>query len=81
MRAQGFEPATVSLKVSMISTTPSSRKSIIFLSMTESVIYFTIYGKLMLSRKLKIRRNNFLVDLDWEKIKLTSQETWATQID
>ena len=40
-----------------------------FLSLTETVIYFTIYDTLMLSRKLKISENKFLIDLDRKKYK------------
>ena len=35
-----------------------------FFDITNNVIYFTIYDKLMLSRKLKMYENNFLIDLD-----------------
>ena len=35
----------------------------------------------MLSRKLKIYENNFLIDLDRKNIKLTSSGTSAAQID
>ena len=49
--------------------------------MTKTVIYFTIYDKLMLSRKLKIWENNFLIDLDRENIKLISSGTWSAGMD
>ena len=39
-----------------------SNWNIIFFRMTENVIYFTIYGSLVLSRKLKIHRKIFLLD-------------------
>ena len=52
-----------------------------FLSWTETVIYFTIYEKLMLSRKLKISENKFLIDLDRKNIKLTSSGTSPTRND
>ena len=40
-----------------------------FLSLTETVIYFTIYDTLILSRELKISENKFLIDLDRKKYK------------
>ena len=52
-----------------------------FLSLTETVIYFTIYDKLMLSRKLKNSENKFLIDLDRKNIKLISSETSLTGND
>ena len=36
----------------------------IFLGMNENIIYFTIYDKLMLSRKLEVRRKTSLIDFD-----------------
>ena len=49
--------------------------------MTKTVIYFTIYDKLMLSRKLKIWKNNFLIDLDQENVKLISSGTSSAGMD
>ena len=49
--------------------------------MTKTVIYFTIYDTLMLSRKLKIWENNFLIDLDRENIKLISSGTLSAGMD
>ena len=46
--------------------------------MNENVIYFTIYGKLVLFRKLKINRNIFLFDLNKKYIQPTSPDAWAT---
>ena len=40
-----------------------------------------IYDKTMLSRKLKIYENNFLIDLDRKNMKLTSSGTSPAQID
>ena len=40
-----------------------------------------IYDKTMLSRKLKIYENNFLIDLDRKNIKLTSSGTSSARID
>ena len=48
--------------------------------MTGTVIYFTIYDTLMLSRKLKISENKFLIDLDQKNIKLISSSTITTGI-
>ena len=53
----------------------------IFLGMNENIIYFTIYDKLMLSRKLEVRRKTSLIDFDWVKIKLTPHEAWLAPID
>ena len=49
--------------------------------MIETFTYFMIYDERMLSRKLKIRQPNFLIDSDWIKIKLTSHEAKSTLID
>ena len=49
--------------------------------MTKTVIYFTIYDKLMLSRKFEILENNFLIDLDRENIKLISSGTLSAGMD
>ena len=56
-------------------------KNINFLSPTKTVIYFTIYDKLIKSRKLKVWYYNFLINLDRKNIKLTSSGTWPAQID
>ena len=49
--------------------------------MIGNVIYFTIYDKLMFSRKLKTYENTFLIDLDRKNIKLTSLGTSPARID
>ena len=49
--------------------------------MTKTVIYFTIYDKLMLSRKLKIWEYIFVINLDRKNVKLTSSGTWPAQLD
>ena len=49
--------------------------------MTVNVIYFTIYDKLMVSRNLKIRGNNFLIESDWKKIKRASARALPAAID
>ena len=49
--------------------------------MTKTVIYFTIYDKLMLSRKLKIWEYIFVIDLDRKNVKLTSSGTWPAHLD
>ena len=49
--------------------------------MIGNVIYFTIYDKLMFSRKLKTYENTFLIDLDRKNIKLTSLRTSPARID
>ena len=49
--------------------------------MIKTVIYFMIYDELMLSRKLKIRQQNFLIGSDGTKIKHTSHGALAALID
>ena len=49
--------------------------------MTKTVIYFTIYDKLMLSSKLKIWQYSYVIDVDRKNIKLTSSGTWPAQLD
>ena len=49
--------------------------------MTDTIIYFTIYDKLMLSRKMKTFENDFLIDLVRKNIKLTSYGTSPARID
>ena len=48
--------------------TTESNWIIKFFRVTENVIYFTIYGKLVLSRKRKIQRKFFLIDFDKKNI-------------
>ena len=48
--------------------TTESNWIIMFFTMTENVIYFTIYGKLVLSRKRKNHRKFFLLDLEKKNI-------------
>ena len=61
--------------------TSQSYQIIYFVEMTGNVIYFTINGKLVLSSKLKIRQNKFLVGSDWKYMKLTLHEAVTAQID
>ena len=51
------------------------------MGITDTVIYFTIYDKFMLSRKFKLSEINFLIDFDRKNIKLTSSGTSAARID
>ena len=52
-----------------------------FLGITDTVIYYTIYDKFMLSRKFKLSEINFLIDFDRKNIKLTSSGTSSARID
>ena len=52
-----------------------------FSDMIETVIYFTIYDKMILSRTFKVCWNNFLIVPDRKNIKLISSGTWPAQID
>ena len=55
--------------------TTESNWIIMFFRMTENVINFTIYGKLVLSRKPKIHQEFFLFDFDKKYIEPTPPET------
>ena len=57
--------------------TTESNWIIMFFRMTGNVINFTIYGKLVLSRKPKIHQEFFLFDFDKKYIEPTPPETWA----
>ena len=55
-----------------------SNWSIMFFRMTENVIYFTIYGKLVLTRKRKIYQKFLLLDFD--KTKYITNFTWGLNV-
>ena len=52
-----------------------SNWTIMFFRMTENVIYFTIYGKLVLTKKRKIYQKFLLLDFD--KTKYITNFTWG----
>ena len=78
MSVEGFEVLHYAIKSL---GTSQSYQIIYFVEMTQNVIYFTINGKLVLSSKLRIRQNKFLVGSDWKYMKLTSHEALTAQID
>ena len=70
VRTVSFEPEMSLLKLSVRTTAPSSRwplSNLIIMKimrMAESVLSLKIYDKLVFSRRLEIRQNNFLIDFD-----------------
>ena len=51
------------------------------MDITDTVIYFTIYDKFMLSRKFTLTENNYLIDLDRKNMKLSASGTSSARID